>query len=396
MPSRPFDNYRTAIDDPESFFGRASLLKYFREKPGWVHVLLGGQRIGKTSMLRALEWSMLELRPDRSNSLFPVLVNLQAEQPQSADHFRYLLVARLRDALARYRRTAEEFSWADLRSAYRTFVGRFEEVKLEQSFLKLKLKLPTNALSPEDFRTAFQAGMDELQEARFQGVLFLLDEAEYVTSKDWANDAWSHIRGFKDTDPLKAAMGLVISGFRGVLEYQQRVGSPLRNIAQTAWMAGFEPETARKLIVGRFADEDTPLRESDLEFLWNYSGGYPFLLQQMINLVIDVRRGQGIEGGTSHEVLVRKALLEHHLVFRDWWNGKGKFDGLTERERAVYGQIPDSGRISLDDMLSRLNAKLMPLLETLQILCGSGLVREVEREEYEITSFLFRKWTQSQ
>ena len=101
MPNRPFDNYRTAIDDPEFFFGRTSLLKYFRQKPGWVHVLLGGQRIGKTSTLRAIEWSMLELPPDGPNSPFPVLVNLQAEQPRSADHFRYLLIARLQDALGR-------------------------------------------------------------------------------------------------------------------------------------------------------------------------------------------------------------------------------------------------------------------------------------------------------
>jgi hypothetical protein len=46
--------------------------------------------------------------------------------------------------------------------------------------------------------------------------------------------------------------------------------------------------------------------------------------------------------------------------------------------------------------VERLDAKLMPLMETLQILCGSGLVREAGREQYEISSRLFRKWTQSQ
>src|SRR5437588_4568668 len=38
MFRRPFDNYRTAITDPEFFFGRGTLLKYFRQSPGWVHV----------------------------------------------------------------------------------------------------------------------------------------------------------------------------------------------------------------------------------------------------------------------------------------------------------------------------------------------------------------------
>ena len=392
MPNRPFDNYRTAIDDPEFFFGRASLLNYFRQKPGWVHVLLGGQRIGKTSTLRAIEWSMLELPPDGPNSPFPVLVNLQAEQPRSADHFRYLLIARLQDALGRYRRTAEQISWANFRAAYRNFAGQFEEVKIEAYFAKLKLKAQSSALNPEDFRAAIQDSIDELRKARFQGVFFLLDEAEFVTSKDWGNDAWSHIRGFKDTDPLKGAIGFVISGFRGVMEYQQRVGSPLKNIAQTTWMTGFERETAERLIARRFAEERASICDGDSAFLWEFSGGYPFLLQQLINIVIDARR----EGDPGFAALVRRALLEHNQVFRDWWNLEGKTDGLTERERTVYGHIPDDARVSLDDLLSQLDAKLIPLMETLQILCGSGLVREAEREQYEISSRLFRTWTQSQ
>jgi hypothetical protein len=392
MPNRPFDNYRTAIDDPAFFFGRSGLLKYFREKPGWVHVLLGGQRIGKTSTLRAIEWSMLELPPDGPHSPFPVLVNLQAEQPRSANHFRYLLIARLQGALERYRRISEQISWADFRAAYRNFVDLFEEVTIEPKGGKFKLKLPGSALDPEDFRAAIQDSIDEIRKVRFQGILFLLDEAEFVTSKDWGNDAWSHIRGFKDIDPLKGSVGFVISGFRGVLEYQQRVGSPLKNIAQTTWMTGFDRETADLLIARRFAEEHAPLRDGDEAFLWEYSGGYPFLLQQMINVTVDARR----EGDLSQEVLVRRFLLEQTQVFRDWWNADGKTDGLTERERTVYASLPENGRVSLDDLLSRQDAKLMPLLETLQILCGSGLVREAERERYEISSRLFRKWTQSQ
>jgi hypothetical protein len=107
--------------------------------------------------------------------------------------------------------------------------------------------------------------------------------------------------------------------------------------------------------------------------------------------VIDARR----TGELSQEALVRRALLEHNQVFRDWWNSDGKADGLTERERTVYGLIPEEGNVSLDDLLSRLDAKLMPLLETMQILCGSGLIREVENERYEMGSRLFRRWTES-
>ncbi len=391
MSERPFDNYRTAIDDPEAFFGRADLLKYFRERPGWVHVLLGGQRIGKTSTLRAIEWSMLALPPEGTNSPFPVLVNLQKEQPRSADHFRHLLIARLREALARYLQTNDQIPWENFRLAFRNFVGLFEEVKLEPDFLKLKLKAPGAALDPERFRAAIQDSLDDLVKARFRGILFLLDEAEFVTRADWGNDAWSHIRGFKDTDPLKSALGFVISGFRGVLEYRQRVGSPLKNISQITWMTAFDRKTADRLIAARFAEERETVSAEDADFLWKYSGGYPFLLQQLINITIDARA----KGGLSREALVRRALLDHNQIFRDWWNAEGGADGLTERERIVYKSLPENGDISLDDLMRNLKAQLVPLLETLEILCGSGLVRENGQERFELSSRLFREWTRN-
>ena len=112
----------------------------------------------------------------------------------------------------------------------------------------------------------------------------------------------------------------------------------------------------------------------------------------MINTVIDLRR----EDDPPEEVVVRRILLEQHQAFRAWWNLEGNTDGLSERERIVYAQIPDRGVISLDELLKRLDARLMPLLESLQILCGSGLVREPARERYEISTHLFRIWTQNQ
>ena len=145
-------------------------------------------------------------------------------------------------------------------------------------------------------------------------------------------------------------------------------------------------------MVRRFSQEKEPLNDVDKSFLWEYSGGYPFLLQQLINTKIDARR----EGVLGDDALVRLALLEQNQIFRDWWNLDGKTDGLTGRERTVYQNLPDEGSVSLDELLAKLDAKLMPLMETLQILCGSGLVREAKPEQYEISSLLFRKWTQNQ
>jgi len=374
MASRPFDDYRTAIDDPEYFFGRTTLLKYFRQNFNSVQVLLGGQRIGKTSTLRAIEWSMLGLPPDGRNSPFPVLINMQEEQPHSADQFRYLLIGRLRDAIGRYLGTSDETSWKDdLRRAYQRFVGMFDEVTIDAHLAKLKLKKPSTEINADAFRAAIRDGIEDLQERGFRGILFLLDEAGFVTRTDWGNDAWSHIRGFKDTDPLKGLVGLIVSGFRGVLEYQQRVGSPLKNIAKVIWMTDFEGEEANRVIARRFAEEREPIRDGDHAFLRDYSGGHPFLLQQLISILIDERR----KGDPSHEAVARRCRKEHKQIFRDWWNSEGVADGLTEDARIVYGVMPQNGRVSRDDLQNRLNMREDPFDDALDILCGSGLVRVI-------------------
>jgi hypothetical protein len=90
---RPFDNYRTAITDPPQFFGRDEWLGEMRRAPFWVRVLLGG-RLGKTSALRAVEWSLLDLGGPRANRPFSVFISLELEQPSDLPNFLFILVDR--------------------------------------------------------------------------------------------------------------------------------------------------------------------------------------------------------------------------------------------------------------------------------------------------------------
>jgi hypothetical protein len=60
LVERPFDNFRVAITDPLFFHGREDLIDSIKRSPFQVRIFLGGRRIGKTSLLRAIEWSLLE------------------------------------------------------------------------------------------------------------------------------------------------------------------------------------------------------------------------------------------------------------------------------------------------------------------------------------------------
>ena len=126
LRERPFDNFKVAITDPVYFVGRDNLLEILRKSPFQVRVLLGGRRLGKTSTLRAIEWSMLDPNPysNRPYRAFPVFISLQVEQPENLGHLRYILIARLREALERWK----QVPGGTLREMYR----QFPSVKLQE------------------------------------------------------------------------------------------------------------------------------------------------------------------------------------------------------------------------------------------------------------------------
>ena len=69
--SRPFDGFKIAITDPGYFVGRESLVQSLNASPFEVHILLGGNRLGKTSTLRAIEWTLLDAESTVQSRAFP-------------------------------------------------------------------------------------------------------------------------------------------------------------------------------------------------------------------------------------------------------------------------------------------------------------------------------------
>src|SRR5262249_173010 len=158
---------------------------------------------------------------------FPVFLNLQREQPRSLGHLRYLLILRLRQAVARW----EQARFPEPLQAYRAFLKYVADVKVAIDFMvKLEVRLNPQAspdeqtLGDEAFVLALVRTIEDLRTARFEGLCFLIDEAEYVISQPWSDDAWSYFRSLKDTEPaLKPFLGIVISGHRDLKQYRHRV-----------------------------------------------------------------------------------------------------------------------------------------------------------------------------
>jgi len=388
LSDRPFDNYRVAITDPMEFFGRKAWLENVLKTPLRIRILLGGRRFGKTSALRAIEWTLLDNAGTHRDGPFPIFVSLEVEQPQSLSNLRYILIDRLRGAMQRWR----ESPWQGLRETYRRFLRQIVDAEATVSFLKLKVANPERdrALEHTDFRTALLDTIKELSGEGFSGVCFLLDEAEFIVRHDWANDACSYFRGLKDTDTaLKPFFGIILTGYRGVRDYEQKIGSPLYNIAEIDWLPLLDESPVRELIEHRAKAEGINLAAPEFQLVLDWAGGHPFLAQQVINAVFDEQHG-GIS--STREQLMEAVLYSRDHDFSSWWNAGGKSDGFGDSERSVYSALRQKRKDSTKNLANTLSINELQVRNTLELLTGTGVIRQIDVQNYGMGSQLFDEW----
>lgn len=386
---RTFDGFRIAITDPNYFVGRSDLVAKLNHSPFEVHILLGGNRLGKTSTLRAIEWTLLSSESPTASRAFPVYINLHKDQPKDSDNFRYILISRLRESLVKWQRAP----WEGIRKTYLKFLSEIVEADANLGFLKVKVLNPTHArqFDQKYFEEELKHAISDVDRHGFNGICFLLDEAEFIVRSNWGNDACSYFRALKDSDAaIDPFLGLLFSGYRGVKEYQQRVGSPLYNIASVMWLECLSELDVKKLIEIRTSDEETELSAQETDFIWRYGGGHPDLTQQTINLLLDVRKAKK---PFSESDLILQLLHKHNHDFSKWWNLDGSNpDGFSIVDRKVYLELTSSGEGTFETLSKSSGLPPLRVLDSLQVLAGTGVIRCLNDLTYSISSQLFEKW----
>jgi len=388
--TRPFDDFRTAITDPDYFFGRTDFLKTMFEAPFQVYILLGGRRIGKTSTLRSLEWNFLNPGFQGDYRAFPVIINLQVEQPQSPDNFRYILSVRLREAIDRW----QHIKLSALKETYSYYLRQVSSAQIKLgSFLSLTVNNPDQErqLIHDDFRYILLKSLEELRKLKFDGICFLLDEAEFAVKKEWSNDVWSYLRGVKDADTaLKSFLGFVLSGYRDLKNYEQQVGSPLFNIANTPqWLSSLSEAEAQELITFRAKKEAIQLTEKGINHILELTGFHPFLTQQLLNILFDSYHAKK---SFSLDFLLEEALRQQEQNFSNWWNAKGDVDGFGDDERTVYHALINQRQGTCAEFTKITGLSMSKVKNALQVLLGTGVIRKIDEVQYTISGKLFEQW----
>lgn len=384
-------DFRLPIDDDRYFFGRSNLLSEINRSPFRVRILLGGRRLGKTSILNAVKRTLLGVGKD-DRQAFPVLFNLQQERPKSLEQFRYLLIARLQEAFAEYY-TGNQANW---RKTYRRFLRQIPGGSIDLGLPKFGLKL--NVTNPdcdrtlihEDFRQDLLKIIQQLQQKQFNGVCFILDGSEFIVSQDWANDAWSYLRALKDTDTaIKPFVGFILSGYRDLKDYQQKVGSPLLNIAEVEWLGTLTESETRSLIASRSQEEKISLTEAEVDLVIEWAGCHPYLTQQLLNEILDDRHQHKSQ---SPETFMLHLIREHDRDFSAWWDEDKRTYGFGKAEQTVYLALLDCAEGTAETLVQPTNLSFGEVADSLEVLAGTGVIQNLEDDRYKMGAKLFEQW----
>ncbi|NET36744.1 MAG: ATP-binding protein [Cyanothece sp. SIO1E1] len=391
-------NFREAITDPVFFIGRNDLIGQVQQFPSKVWIILGGRRIGKTSTLNAIQWKLLSSEPEKSRA-FPVLINLQVERPESLNNLLYILIARLRESLECWNQS----NGNSLRESYLSYLRQIASVEAIFNFFESINIQPENErskgeryLSHDDFRLAFLKTLEELRNSDFWSICFLLDGADYIAhQKSWANDAWSYLRGLKDTETaIKPFLGLVLSGYRELKEYQQEVGSELLNIAETQWLYPLTELEVSELIYCRMEGIELVLTEQDICFIKEWAGNHPYLIQRILDVICNSYDEKTEISGNKivdEEHLIETLLYHHAHDFSAWWNEGSITGGFGDNERLVYRALIELRKGTTANLAQKTQLSRMKVKVALDVLLGTGVISKINRE-YAIGSRLFEEW----
>lgn len=387
-----FGNFRLAIDEPNYFFGRGELLSEVKKSPFEVRVLLGGRRLGKTSLLNAISWTMLGAEGKEFNRALPVLFNLQQEQPKDLDNFRYLLIARLQETIENPQQ--DQCSGFDWYHTYRRFMRQISGGGVSLLGIQLNVTNPAQEqrLIHEDFSQDLINIIQRLRQQNCHGICFLLDGAEYIVKQSWANDTWSYLRSLKDTTNTKIQpfLGLFLSGYRELKDYQQQVGSPLLNISEVKWLTTLTPSETKALIDRRCKDKQLRLTDKGINLVMEWAGCHPYLTNQILNEIFDNSHKKNPLSGKD---FIRH-MIKHHRKrdFAAWWDEEQRSYGFGELEQSVYLALVNERQGTAEKLSEHVDLSIGELEDALEVLAGTGVIRKLDYDNYALGARLFEQW----
>ena len=354
-------NYHVAIAEHASFHGRQSLVAKFASSPWQLRLLLGGQGIGKTSLLYRLAHELVHQADVRLRFL-PVYLEFRRETPSDTDAMLGQLLHPVELA-------------ADPSCAHPHCTDGFQSPTWTRQAM---LQSPAHPVIRRDFERRLAIALEQLQKKGFSGVVYLLDDCEPLIEHEWfCQDTSGFLRASLVESPIhRTRVGFIFTGYRDLHHHRQKIGSPLVELAETEWLDPLSHDEVQGLVRERIKDGDLA---QAAKAIFEYGGGHPFLTQRLISECIHGPDVIHASGSPSMPELAERCCLKVSPSMDRWWgDGNERSSGFTPQEKTTYLAFLQSERLTPRQAADRTGLAEVECREAIMCLVSGGVVQSTE------------------
>ncbi|MDY7077918.1 MAG: ATP-binding protein [Chloroflexota bacterium] len=353
----------TPVGDPSMFFGREQELveiieKRIKQSPPISTILIGGRKIGKTSLLHQIRDRLLEQPNCGADTVIPAYVTFQGISSLDVPTVFWEISSSITHSLREYWGLPVNLSEDLVGDPYKSF--------------RQQMRMMLNRCD------------EHVGSARF---VVLVDEADRLLEHSWRKDVVSNLRDLINASYLKSFVALVITGFRELHDYaiteEEGIGSALGNAAYWTSLNVLTEKECRDLVTVPLSGGT---KEEVVRAVYEQSGGHPFIAQYLMQ--------QAWKPNPADIMLadVTKACEEfcnQVKVFKSW---EEKFTDLDRRVYQVLAQSRNPLASSDIQGLIEREATRGDVEDSLDFLSYTGVASSRQNKKHVIAGQLYRDW----
>jgi hypothetical protein len=356
-------DFTRPVRDPAMFFGRRALRQEILDgvRQGASFAIIGGTRLGKTSLLFQVRQALLEqLKAPQNTVIGPVFLSTHELPPLSQCII--------------YRRIIEEF---------RVTLG----IPGSDDEWRRGVALFDQSLPEDRAFSAFQQALELVLLREFdRRIVIMIDEVDELRRYDWSHFFFNNLRHLISQTTAGERIAIVIAGTLAIRSLYQVAGSPFLNVIHGTKSLELLSRAETEELVGRPIGHqlDAPVVSS----IFLETGGHPFLTQYLMKHLCSQHSGNLSAVSEEHVQSIVEKYFDERTDFQNW------VTDFTDTERQAYRLIATGIQGATRAELVRTLNDPKRVDDAIRMLIHIGVVREERpnNNRYLVGGNMFRRW----
>jgi tRNA A-37 threonylcarbamoyl transferase component Bud32 len=357
-------NFTDPVFDPRMFKGRQEEKGEILEgvRVGDSYAIIGGTRIGKTSLLFELKRILLEeLEKDTGCVIGPVFLS------------------------------THQFTDLSQTAIYRQIIQEFKIIVCPIKFPRLRVddrKLFDPGITDEEAFPAFVELLESIVQAVSADlkIVILIDEVDELQRHEWSKVFFNNLRHLISQTPLRHNIAMVIAGTLAIYSLYKVAGSPFLNvISGTKSLKLLSPAETAELVN---EPTDDQIDQAVIDHIYHQTGGHPFLIQYLMKNLCRKFKADLTGIKPEHVDQMVEKFMDERTDFENW---ASKF---SEVDKQVYRLIASREEGVKKFEIVQMVGDAEHANTALDLLEHTGVIREAKRNIYVIGGEMFKMWFQ--